>query len=414
MKIVVATDKFKGSLSSKEAGEAIRVGLRRGFETHMAGSFAEKIDIVTVPIADGGDGSAEVVADFFKSKEIRLEAHDPLGRVMETGYYSYETEGRGGRKVKAAFIEMAKVSGLALLADYERDPLLTSSYGVGELIADAVHRGITVINVSIGGSATNDGGIGMLQALGFTFYDACGEQIKSDGIIVGEDLPKVVAIHGKGMIASDVKIQVICDVTNPLYGPAGATIVYGPQKGAGKKAIDYLECGMKSYAAAALKWAETAELSKELGCDIAQMHGAGAAGGLGFALRLFLGAEVVGGKQFFAELTGVEAEIAGSDLVISGEGKIDDQSFCGKVIDGIINLAQRYNKPVALFCGVSEIKTLYGIKLSSGIPIYSLHSLEPDIRKSMSNACELLIELAENTVEQLIIEMQIIKKAQVL
>ncbi len=401
MKIVVATDKFKGSLSSMEAGEAIKLGLMKGFESYKEKDLSAPVEIVNVPIADGGDGSAEVVSHFYNSKEIKVKVHDPLGRRIESGYSLYEVQ-RHGERIFCAFIEMAKVSGLALLSASERDPLKTSTYGLGELISDALQRGVKEISVSIGGSATNDGGIGMLQALGFSFYNASGEQIKREKIISGEDLPEIAVIRGESVNFSSVQVKVICDVTNPLYGSNGATMVYGPQKGAGREALCSLESGMKSYAAVAREWVDKRRGVRDGRPDSAQMSGAGAAGGVGFALRLFLGAELIGGKEFFSKLTGVEEKIAGSDLVISGEGRLDNQSFCGKVVDGIVTLAGKHKKPVALFCGLSEISSLADENFSAGIPIYTLKSMEPDLNKSMSNAYGLLKKLAEVSAGELI------------
>ena len=398
MKIVIATDKFKGSLSSEEASYAIKSGLTRGYCSYLNKKESASLFVDIVYIADGGDGSAEVLQRYFKTREVKVSAVDPLGRKKECSYLVYDKTIRGNEVIKCAFIEMARVSGFSMLLPEERNPLYTTTFGLGELIADAVAKGAGEINVSIGGSATNDCGTAMLQALGLLFFNKEGKLLKENGYMSGADLSHISKIKGDLSHYSTPIFNVICDVTNPLLGDYGATMVYGPQKGAGPEDLEILESGMKNFASISQVGMEN---------DISHLSGTGAAGGVGFALKRFLGAEIISGKNFFASVTGLEDKISKSDLVIGGEGKIDNQCFCGKVVDGILGLAKKYGKPVALFCGVEEIgeeeKRLIGT-----VPIFDLNSIEPDIDKCITEADALLHKMAESAVPML---MQISQKS---
>lgn len=402
LRILIAVDKFKGSLTSKEAAEAIREGIQR--------SKSDNIFFDIVEIADGGEGSAQIFKKYnitggiSQYKEVECVATNPAGKQIKTSYL------KCGNK---AFIEMACICGLQLLTKAKRNPLYTTTYGLGELIKHAVQGGADEITFSIGGSATNDGGTGMLQALGFSFLNANGNPI-ANKYMCGKDLEQIVNIvPPPAMLHSPrttlvlnnipVTLKVICDVTNPLTGANGATMVYGEQKGAGKIMQQKLEAGMVNYANVAEKFRFHNHLNSpcNLGNSGAQTTpvshpsltpGAGAAGGVGFAAMHFLGAELISGWNFFAQLTNLGQRIAQSDFVISGEGKIDSQSLQGKVVDGVLQLAAARQKPVLLFCGKNAADV--ADKKLSGIKIYSISDIEPNENKCMSEAGRLLANLA--------------------
>lgn len=334
-----------------------------------------------------------------------------------------ETRSEGGEL--CAFIEMAKVSGLEMLAKGERNPLFTSTYGMGEAIKAAVVNGATQVTLSIGGSATNDGGAGMLQALGYRFLDAQGGEIAVP--ICGGDLQRVAEIvapctdagdignivdacnvvnagesvmcgagkgasgncvGGKGRsVLSGVKFKVICDVSNPLLGPQGATAVYGPQKGADAQALVCLEAGLANFAA-------VAERCLGVAPEMKVYPGAGAAGGVGYAGTAFLGGNLVSGWKFFTEITSLEEKVQWADLVITGEGSVDSQSLSGKIVGGVMELARKWNRPVEIFCGISSLQ-----ELPQGVRCHSLASIEPDLQVCMTQAAALLEKLAASAIK---------------
>ena len=383
MRVVIAIDKFKGTLTARQAADAIAEGLQDASGGRMA------LEIERVPMADGGDGSMATIRRYLSAQEVECRAHNPLGREIPASYLLYREAPEGPL---CAFIEMARVSGLVLLEESERNPLQTSSVGLGELILDASRRGAREIYVSIGGSATNDAGTGMLQALGYTFPDASGSPLEP---MCGAALEQVAAIlppQGESPLQG-AHINVICDVTNPLLGPYGATMVYAPQKGADAAMLERLERGMAHFAS----------IAEAAGADsaFAERPGAGAAGGVGYALAALLGAEMISGWNFFAKITGLREKIAWADLVISGEGKIDSQSFCGKVVDGVVQIARSYDKPVLLFCGVAELEGIgsaLGVKRENDMHIYSLNMIEPDLKICMEDAGGVLRDLVRIAV----------------
>ena len=321
-----------------------------------------------------------------------------------------DAETRSGSSELCAFIEMAKVSGLEMLAKGERNPLFTSTYGMGEAIKAAVANGATQVTLSIGGSATNDGGAGMLQALGYRFLDAQGGEIAVP--ICGKDLQRVAEIvapctdavesvmcgagkgasgncaGGKGRsVLSGVKFEVICDVSNPLLGLQGATAVYGPQKGADAQALVCLESGLANFAA-------VAERCLGVAPEMKVYPGAGAAGGVGYAGTAFLGGNLVSGWKFFTEITSLEEKVQWADLVITGEGSVDSQSLSGKIVGGVMELARKWNRPVEIFCGISSLQ-----ELPQGVRCHSLASIEPDLQVCMTQAAALLEKLAASAIK---------------
>lgn len=366
MKILIAIDKFKGSLTSLQAAQAIREGLSKAI-----GNKELQFDVVE--IADGGDGSAAVLQSVNRgAKVVEAVAAGPLGGEIGSSFLLY---GDG-----CAFIEMAKVSGLELVPKQKRNPLHTTTYGLGELIRKAYGCGAKKITLSIGGSATNDGGTGMLQALGFRFYDKQGGEIAD--YMCGKFLEEIGRVEwpaddfAQELASGKITIEAICDVINPLLGENGATMVYGPQKGAGEEELQRLEKGMRN-------------LVRSVGDTELHMEpGAGAAGGVGYAVRRFLGGKMVSGWRFFAGITSLEKRMKEADLVISGEGRIDSQSLSGKVVDGVLTLAKKYDKRVWLFCGVNLLQS------DCGVEVFALSEIEPDIAKCISDAAPLLEELA--------------------
>lgn len=399
MKIIAAIDKFKGSLTSLEAADAIRQGISRAFSKNNS----MDLEYQAVEIADGGDGSASALQSVkHDAKSIDEIAADPLGHEMRTSYllYSGSFHGEGlslnpNGADRCAFIEMAKISGLELVPASERNPLIATTYGLGQLVMAAYRSGAKKIILSVGGSATNDGGTGMLQALGFGFYNRQGELITDYmcGGLLGDVGKIALPQQGSegaellsGLKNGECEIEVVCDVTNPLLGENGATMVYGPQKGADSAKLQQLERGMENLAAVVS--GEDSPICPQRR-NLHLQPGAGAAGGVGFAVNAFLNGRIISGWRFFAGITNLEEKIASADLVISGEGRIDTQSLSGKVIDGVLALADKYDKPVWLFCGVNSLQ-----EVPAKIKIFQLADLEPDIEKCKKNATALLERLA--------------------
>ncbi|OGS25862.1 MAG: glycerate kinase [Elusimicrobia bacterium RIFOXYB2_FULL_48_7] len=334
MKILIAPDSFKESLSAREAADCIEKGLKSAFP---------KFHTKTIPLADGGEGTLDVLVTGGGGKFIKCEVSGPLGKKITAGYGIFSDE-------KTAVIEMAKASGLELLKLSERNPLKTTTYGTGELIKDALSRGYRKIIVCIGGSATVDGGMGMAQALGVKFIDAIG---KPTGFGGGE-LNKVCRIDISGIDRRIKKTQFIVatDVKNPLTGSKGAASVYGPQKGATPAMVKVLEAGLNNFSKV---------IKKDLGKDVACMPGAGAAGGLGAGLHVFCGAKLQSGIEMVSQALNLEQHIKNSDLVITGEGRIDGQTVCGKTISGVLDLATKHKVPVVCVAGsvTPEAAVLY-------------------------------------------------------
>ncbi len=358
MKILIAPDKFKGSLSAQEVCTALSKGLKKA---------NPNIEITTRPMADGGDGSLQVLAHYLDLKTIPLEVEDPLFRPIAASYSMAGT---------TAYIEMAAASGLALLKEKERNCMETSSFGTGELILDAIGKGATTIYLFIGGSATNDGGMGIASALGWSFYNKNGELL----VPIGESLREVSRIDGSFLFykPSKVKFKVICDVNNPFYGENGAAYVYAPQKGASPNEVKILDDGLRNLAGQ-LKAANLR--------DVSDIPGAGAAGGVGGGAIAFLNAELVSGISTFLEITALEKQIETCDLVITGEGKLDAQTEQGKVISGVCELAAKYDKGAIAVCGAADLP----ISETLGIQqVYTVLSKANSIAEAMEKAAEKL------------------------
>ena len=340
MKIVCASDSFKGSLTSMRTAELFEKAAR-----DAGGDF----EVTEVPVADGGEGTAYAVTKAAGGEMVSTEVHGPLMDTVRASYGMLP----GGRAV----IEMAAASGLVLVPPEKRDPLITTSYGTGELIKDALDRGARDLTIAIGGSATNDGGTGCLTALGYVFRDAGGHKLAGSGISLGS-IASIDAEEADPRLRES-RITVMCDVINPLTGPDGATYVYGPQKGADEETLEILERGMVRYRDV---------LRDMTGIDCDRVAGSGAAGGMGAALHAVLGAELRRGIEAVLDLIGFDEMIKDADLVITGEGRADSQSLEGKVMQGVALRAQKAGVPVTaivgclgegweglLSCGISRI-----------------------------------------------------------
>lgn len=322
MKIVTAIDSFKGSLSSLEAGKAAAEGILRVFPD---------AEISVRPLADGGEGTGEALAMGIGGAPRDVTVHDSLMREVTCRYYKSD---------KSAVIEMAVAAGLPQLKKEERNPMKTTTYGVGEIIKDALSQGVRDFIVGIGGSSTNDGGVGMLTALGFGFFDGDGNPIEP----CGEGLSRLARIEDSGVVPGlrESRFRVACDVTNPLCGELGCSRIYAPQKGASPEEIEKMDGWL----------ANLARLTKEKYPDAnPAFPGSGAAGGMGFALREFLGGELVSGINLVLDVTGLEDYIKDADIVLTGEGRLDAQSAMGKAPVGVASLAEKCGKPCIAFAG---------------------------------------------------------------
>ena len=327
MKIVVASDSFKGSLSSREVAEAAVRGIRQVLPI---------CELVGVNVADGGEGSVDAVVEALGGEVVATVVSDPLGRPISARY---------GIVGKMAIIEMAAASGLPLLREEERNPWLTSTYGTGEMIMDAVKRGCRDFLVGVGGSATNDAGMGMLQALGFRFYDIDDQEI-IDGC--GGRLQDVARIDDTGVMDAvrQCRFTVACDVDTPFCGSEGAAYVFAPQKGADMEMVARLDVGMVAFAKV---------IEKTYGMDVTSMAGAGAAGGMGGGFYAFLNARLKRGVDMVLDAIDFDSIIRGADLVITGEGKIDYQTVKGKTAAGVLARAKAQDIPVVAIAGRVEM-----------------------------------------------------------
>lgn len=328
MKILIAPDSFKEALPALEVCKAIERGLRKA---------NPEIEARLFPLADGGEGTTEVVAWHLKGKMIPLKTVDPLLRPVEAHYFLSACG-------TTAFIEMAQASGLQLLKPGERNPLKTSTYGVGEMLLDAWRRGAAKIYLAIGGSATNDAGMGMAAALGWRFLSKSQKEL----LPIGENLQQVNALEPpapQSLPSQPPQHLVLCDVSNPLFGPTGAAWIYARQKGAGKAAIARLDEGLRHF---------SKKLEGQFGRDFSQIPGAGAAGGMGAGAMAFLSASLQPGIETLMELTGFEAALKGASLVLTGEGRLDGQTLHGKLIHGICKKASACGVPVVALCGALE------------------------------------------------------------
>jgi glycerate 2-kinase len=324
MKIVLAPDSFKESMSASQAVAAMRDGVL---------AVLPDAECVGVPMADGGEGTVDAVVDALDGELITVDAQDALGRPIQAAYGYVPSHG-------LAVIEVAAAAGIELIAPQDRNILGASSFGVGQLITSALDRGVTEFLVGLGGSATNDGGTGMLTALGVVFTDAAGAPLPPGGAALQQ--LHTIDISGLDPRLRDTRIRLACDVTAPLLGPTGASAVFGPQKGASPADVELLESALTQLLTVT---------SASVGPAQPERPGAGAAGGLGFAFLEFLGAENRPGVEIVAETVGLEEATHGADWVFTGEGSVDAQTVMGKTPFGVAQVAQRAGARVVIFAG---------------------------------------------------------------
>lgn len=365
MKILIAPDKFKGSLSAQEVCEAIGRGIKKSNPS---------ADLIYHPMADGGDGSIAILSDHLNLKKHEIKTIDPIGREIISAYFSSSN---------AAFIEVASASGIVLLSEEEKNPMLTSTLGTGKMIADALKKGFQNIYLFLGGSATNDAGMGIASALGFEFLDEEKNELEP----IGKNLVKVKFIKASPTFDFEkININLLCDVDNPMYGVTGAAHIYAPQKGADPKEVLLLDTGLQNF---------SNRLNEFSGIEVSKMPGGGAAGAIGAGLVALLNAKLLPGFDAIAQLTNLEKQIETADLVISGEGKLDEQSLRGKVIYGIAKFCKKHEKPFTLFVGKNELniqqKELLGVR-----KIFSVLELAEGLEAAMKNGDRFLEKLAGN------------------
>ena len=368
MKIVIAPDSFKESLTALEVAEAIEAGLKK---------VLPDAEYVKVPMADGGEGTVQSLVDATEGRLISAEVCAPLGNKVKA---EFGLSGDG----RTAIIEMAAASGLHLVPPEARNPLRTTSYGTGELILAALDEGVEKIIVGIGGSATNDGGAGMLQALGALLLDAQHQPIGAGGGCL-QDLA-AIDLSGLDKRLADVEIVVACDVDNPLCGEKGASAVFGPQKGATPEMVQALDSGLLHFAAIA---------ARDLGLDIQSPAGAGAAGGMGGGVLLLPDARLQAGVQIVMEAVKLAEKVQDADLVITGEGRMDAQSVHGKTPIGVAHTAKAFGKPVIAIVGClrEDYEVVYAQGIDAVFPIIrQLGSLEEILQHGRDN----LVSAAQN------------------
>lgn len=364
MRVLVAPDKFRGTLTARQAAEAIATGWRRTRPQDL-------LDLA--PMADGGEGTAAALVEALGGRLVRTSVHGPMNDPVEASFGIAETA--GGR---LAIVEMAAASGLALLAPSRRDPRVTTTKGTGDLIAASLDRSPDQLVVALGGSATNDGGAGMAQALGVRLLDGSGREIGPGGLAL-------LQLDRIDMTAMDPRIERVgcvaaTDVNNPLTGPLGSSAVYGPQKGASAEDVGTLDRALGHLAAV---------VHRDLGVDLRDEPGAGAAGGLGFGLMAFLGARVRPGVEVVADALDLTSRLRQVDLVITGEGRLDAGSLHGKVPAGILRLARELSVPAVVVCGQAEPEL--GL---AGVTVISMAD-RFGVRTALSDARRCLVTVAE-------------------
>lgn len=372
-KIVIAPDSFKGSMSAKEVCQAIERGIK---------TILNDVEIIKIPMADGGEGTVETLVDATAGEIIKLYTLDPLGNKAES-YFGILGDGR------TAVIEMALASGLTMVPSNMRNPLVTTTYGTGQLIKAALDHGCKEFIIGIGGSATNDGGVGMAQALGVRFLDKDGQEIGFGGGSLSA-LEKIDLSQLDARV-KEVIFKVACDVDNPLCGPKGASHVFGPQKGANQAMARLLDENL----------AHLAEIiQRDMGIAVKNEPGAGAAGGLGAGLMAFCNARLQRGIELVIEATKLEEKVQGANLVITGEGQMDFQTAHGKTPYGVAQVAKKYNIPVVALVG--SIGTGVEILYEKGIDsIFSIATGPMSLEECMKNGSVLLERTAERVIRVL-------------
>jgi glycerate kinase len=375
MKIVLAPDKFKNSLTGMTFCDVVEASIK----TKHTG-----VEIVKLPLADGGDGTIDVVDYYLKGDIIHIEVNNPFFQKIKGSYLYSESS-------KTAFVEMAEASGVKLLKPEQFNCKNATTYGTGEMIVDAIKIGASKIILGIGGSATNDCGIGMASALGFQFLDKNNEQVKP----IGANLSKIVSINTSSVNSklSNIKFEIACDVTNPLFGENGAAFVYAAQKGATPDDIIMLDKGLEDFSKV---------LNTTYNIDAQSIKGAGAAGGMGIASKVFLNGTLKPGIELIKSLANFDQQIDGASWIISGEGKLDDQTLSGKTIQGVITSARDKNIKLAVFCGTIDLEKSIvqdlGISYASSIMDLAF-GLEDALANASKYLEKLAIEFAEKEIK---------------
>lgn len=370
MNYLLIPDKFKGSLTATEVIDAISKGIKKADVTST---------IFNIIASDGGDGFLDAISNSIPTNEVEIATIDPMSRPLKATYLLNATN-------DTAYIELAKASGLELLKEEERNVMQMSTYGTGLQIKDAVSRGVKTIYLGLGGSATNDAGIGIASALGYIFEDKNGEEVKP----IGANLATVFKIEKSETLKKyeDVKFYAVNDVDNPLFGINGAAHVYGEQKGASKKEIAFLDKGLVHI---------NKVIKEKLKKDFALVPGAGAAGGTAYGLKTFFDATYVSGVDFLLELAEVPKIIENQKInyIVTGEGKIDSQTIHGKLVNGVVKMARKYKIPVVAICGKLDIDANELKKL--GVQkVMQTYSPSKGVKYSMENASQLIEELIED------------------
>nr|WP_282580109.1 glycerate kinase [Natroniella sulfidigena] len=366
--MLLAPDSFKGSLTALEVADSLERGLKRA---------DANFEIEKLPMADGGEGTVQSLVDATGGRIVYREVVGPLGEEVEAFFGVLGDE-------RTAVIEMAAASGLPLVPEEKRDPLQTTTYGTGELIKAALEEGCRKLIIGIGGSATNDCGVGMAQALGAKFLNVAGDDVAYGGGALTEI--EEIDLSNLDPRLEEAQIEVACDVDNPLYGENGAAYIYGPQKGASAEVVKELDEGLREFATV---------IAEELGKEVAQIPGAGAAGGLGAGLLAFLEAELKPGIEIVIEASKIREIIKDVDLVITGEGQIDAQTICGKTPIGVAKVAKEYSCPVIGVAGSlgSEARKVYEHGIDT---LFSIVNRPMDLDQASKEAARLLEGLGEN------------------
>jgi glycerate kinase len=367
MKIIIAPDSYKESLTAMDVCNAIEEGFKQVYSDAT---------YIKVPLGDGGEGTASLLTEACGGTFVSCKVHDPLGRVIEA-FYGLSPDG------STAFIEMAAASGLHLLSPKERNPLITSTYGTGELILDAINAGVQKIILGLGGSATNDGGVGMAAALGVRFLNRKRSTISLNG--GGLDELAYIDTSALDSRLASIKIEAACDVNNPLVGEKGASYIFAPQKGATSTMVEQLERNMRNYAYV---------LQECVQRDV-NVAGAGAAGGMGAGVLAFLGGELVPGIDLVLSVSGIEKHMQEAELLITGEGRIDAQTIQGKTISGVATLAAQYGVPVVVIVGSADNN--HQVVYKHGIDaVFSIVPGAMSLEEALQNAYENVTLTARN------------------
>lgn len=367
MRIILAPDKFKNSLTGLAFCMAVEEGVK---------AIIPNVEIIKLPLADGGDGTIEVVNYYLRGEEIKINVNNPFFKPVTASYLF-------AKESKTAFIEMAEASGVKLLQPEEFDCKNTTTLGTGQMILDAIDHGASHIILGIGGSATNDCGIGMAMVLGYRFLDDKNKEVKP----IGANLSRIKKIDTSNVYhkLAHVKFSIACDVTNPLYGENGAAFVYGPQKGATPEDIEILDTGLKSFSKV---------IDNTFHINSQAVKGAGAAGGMGIAAKVFLKGSLQPGIELIKSLADFDDNIIGSNWIITGEGKLDLQTLSGKTIQGVLASAKKKNINVAAFCGGIDLEDNhleeFGIQYTDTVMNYT-----NNLADAMQNSYNYVVQMAK-------------------